>query len=187
MNLSNHFLLATPALRDSIFSKSLIWIGAHDEDGALGFVVNKPSKISAKKLLTKLCGGHPPARRFGADEMVVKGGPLRQEQIFVLHTPHKTRYDKTSGGGEDGIATTVSRDIVDDILKTGGPEKIVLVAGHAGWGGGQLEDEVAQNAWVTLPADAAIIFGHPPEERLAAAVGKLGFNWQNFAHQTGRA
>ena len=172
MNLANHFLLAMPNLEDSLFSGSLIYLCEHSDSGAMGIIINKPSPVTMNVVFAAI-GKDTPAR-FN-NQYVMMGGPMQTERGFVLHTPI------------GNIALTTSRDIIDGLQQNDEIQGAVLTIGYSSWGAGQLEQEIAQNSWLTVPADEHILFGIPPEERYAAAFNKLGIRRENFAGAMGHA
>ncbi|WOV91147.1 MAG: YqgE/AlgH family protein [Candidatus Zeuxoniibacter abyssi] len=182
MNLTNHFLISTGNLRRSIFEGAVIFICRHDSEGAFGLVVNKPSDTSVCELLDSL-KVEPPASNN--EFMVLRGGPVKQEQVFILHTPAK-EFDVTIKVGED-IGVTLSRDILTAVSEGCAPEKLFFYFGYAGWGEGQLEEEVSENAWITIPASPEIIFDLPASQRLDEATKRLGFDISNLSDFAGHA
>ncbi|MFC2293586.1 MAG: YqgE/AlgH family protein [Kingella oralis] len=182
MNLANHFLLAMPNLEDSLFSGSLIYLCEHGENGAMGVIVNKPSPVTMNVVFAAI-GKDTPARF--KNQYVMMGGPMQTERGFVLHTPIGN-WD-SSLSITDSIALTTSRDIIEGLHQDDEIQGAVLTIGYSGWSAGQLEQEIAQNSWLTVPADPHILFGIPPEKRYAAAFGKLGIRRENFAGAMGHA
>ena len=202
MNFSKHFLLSTDNLRGSFFAESVILLCRHDEDGAFGIVVNKPSPTKVRDLLRALrIRGEKPgnggADAEGGDDgaiyispdidggPVMQGGPVKPEQVFVLHSPERD-YEATIKV-DDNIAVTLSRDILAAIAQKRAPRKILFAFGYAGWGEGQLEDEISQNAWVPIPASADVVFDLPAEGRLPAALKRVGFDISKLADAAGNA
>ena len=202
MNFAKHFLLSTDNLRGSFFAESVILLCRHDEDGAFGIVVNKPSPTKVRDLLRALrIRGEKPGNG-GADNEgdgdgaiyispdidggpVMQGGPVKPEQVFVLHSPERD-YEATIKV-DDNIAVTLSRDILAAIARRRAPRKILFAFGYAGWGEGQLEDEISQNAWVPIPASPDVVFDLPAEGRLPAALKRVGFDISKLADAAGNA
>ena len=182
MNLANHFLLAMPNLEDSLFAGSLIYLCEHSENGAMGIIVNKPSPVPMNVVFAAI-GKDTPAR-FN-NQYVMMGGPMQTERGFVLHTPIGN-WD-SSLSITDRIALTTSRDIIDGLQQDNEIQGVVLTIGYSSWGAGQLEQEIVQNSWLTVLADAHILFDLPPEERYPAAFNKLGIRRENFAGAMGHA
>lgn len=170
MNLSNHFLIAMPGMNDPFFSDSVVYVCQHDEDGALGIIINKPSPVLIEMVFAAASGSAPPHLK---NSPVLMGGPVQIDRGFVLHTPDK-EWQSSLKICED-VSLTTSRDIIESMGQsenTGGQALISI--GSASWSGGQLEKELAENAWLTVAADTHILFNTPPEKRYAAALAKLG-------------
>lgn len=181
--LTNHFLIAMPSMQDSYFAKSLVYLCEHNARGALGVVVNRPLDMTLAELFEKV---DLPLRAPGfAAQPVYFGGPVQTDRGFVLHRP-KGQFQATLAVSE-AIGLTSSRDILEAIGETGQPGEVLISLGYAGWGPGQLEEEIMQNAWLTVPADPEVLFSLPPEERQAAALQKLGVNLAFLAEGAGHA
>lgn len=182
-NLTHHFLIAMPAMADTNFARTLTYIAEHNEQGALGLIVNRPIDMTLATLFERI-----DMQLHAADiarRPVYYGGPVQTERGFVLHRPVGEWHSTLPVNDEVGL--TSSRDILQSLSETGQPEDVLVSLGHAGWTGGQLEQELAENAWLTLPADMSIIFDLPPEERLAAAMQKLGVDFTNLSEIAGHA
>ena len=164
MKLEHHFLLSMPSLGGDYFAQALLYIYEHNQQGAMGLIVNRPSSMSLAELNSQL--GLSLNRNL-LDTTVFEGGPVAPEQGFVLHS-----------GNEAGQSYQVSSDI--DILKSiannNGPSQFIVALGHAGWGPGQLEQEVMDNLWLTVPAEPDEVFMQPPEQRLNFVAEKMGIN-----------
>jgi putative transcriptional regulator len=181
-SFKNHFLVAMPGLNDSIFAHSLTYICEHNENGAMGIVINHPLDISIDDIFSYLeIQGTPGEHK----EAIMAGGPVDSNRGFVLH--------RSGGDWEASMAITSelsltsSLDILDAIAHNTGPKDSLIALGYAGWGAGQLEEEIANNAWLTLPADSRIIFDTPCELRLKAATEQLGIDWCLIAPTAGHA
>lgn len=181
--LTDQFLIAMPGMVDPNFAGAVVYICDHGEQGALGLVINRPTDISVGELFDKVDLKLEIAPR--KDEPVYYGGPVQPERGFVLHRPG-TRYNSTLPVTE-GIALTTSKDVLEAMAGGEGPSDVLITLGYAGWGSGQLEDEIGQNAWLTVPAEASVIFALPPEERHAAALRLLGIDALAAAGLTGQA
>lgn len=183
INLTDNFLIAMPALQDPYFAHSLVYICEHNENGALGIIVNRPIDMNLAGLFEKIdlkledraLGGLP----------VYFGGPVQLDRGFVLHRP-VGRWQSTLAVNED-VGLTSSRDVLSSVGSTGLPAEIIVTLGYAGWDAGQLESELAQNSWLTVPAKASILFEMPPEERLPAAMQKLGVSFTQLSDVAGHA
>jgi putative transcriptional regulator len=184
--LTDHFLIAMPAMDDPYFSKSLVYIAEHNDQGALGIIVNRPIDMSMATLFEKI------DVPFEAEESttlgklpVFFGGPVQTDRGFVLHRP-LGEWQSTLAVNQD-VGLTSSRDVLQAVARDGLPSEIMVTLGYSGWGAGQLEHELAQNAWLTVPADAHILFGLPYEERLPSAMEILGIDFANLAARPGHA
>jgi putative transcriptional regulator len=167
--LTGQLLIAMPAMTDPRFSQSVIYLCAHTPEGAMGLVLNKPiQRPSFDDLLRQLeVAPAPPARRI----RLCAGGPVDNARGFVLHTA-----DWTGEGSlrvDDGLALTASLDVLKAIAEGGGPREGILALGYAGWGPGQLDAEIQQNAWLSVPADETIVFDGEHNTKWRRALGKL--------------
>ncbi len=186
INLTDHFLIAMPAMADPYFAKALIYIAEHNDHGALGIIVNRPLDMSLATLMEriKLPFASAPASPL-ARLPVFFGGPVQTDRGFVLHRP-LGKWQSTLAVTED-IGLTSSRDILQ-ALSSGHPAQDILVTlGYSGWGAGQLEEELARNDWLTVRADPHILFALPFEERLPSAMERLGIDFSNLAGEAGHA
>ncbi|WP_026244403.1 YqgE/AlgH family protein [Dasania marina] len=183
-NLTGHFLIAMPSLNGSAFGHTITYICEHNEQGAMGIVLNHPLQLNLDDIFAHLEIDDVSATRPDA---VLAGGPVQTERGFVLHEHHQ---DKTWQGTQslaNNIYLTTSQDILDDMAHDRGPEHSLVALGYAGWGAGQLEAELAENAWLTTPADNDIIFRTPIEKRASAAAAKLGIDLSLISPQAGHA
>ncbi len=184
-NLTNHFLIAMPGLHDPNFEKTVTYICEHtSEHGAMGIIINSPLDIPMSEILEQLDIDHPISRL--ENSIIYLGGPVSSDRGFVLHESTSTRWDSTLVV-KDGISITTSRDILQAIARGKGPEKRLLALGYAGWSPGQLEQELAANAWLCGPADEAIIFDQPASQRWQAAARDLGVDLSLLSTETGHA
>ncbi|MDT8363473.1 MAG: YqgE/AlgH family protein [Nitrosomonas sp.] len=183
VNLTDHFLIAMPNLENSFFAKTLTYICEHNEEGALGLVVNRPTDISVEKLLQHL--GISPGELKAGSLPVLLGGPVQVDGGFVLHQPVGSWESTLSTNATTGL--TASIDILQAVAYHRGPEKMLVTLGYAGWAAGQLEEELAQNAWLTVPASTEILFEMSSEERLPAAMQLLGIDFCHLSSQVGHA
>lgn len=181
--LRDHFLLAMPSLTEGIFSHSITYICEHGESGAMGIVINQPLDLTVAEIFEHLKIKAGP----GFDEEpVMAGGPVQIDHGFVLHKDCATDWE-ASIHVTDEITLTTSRDILRAIAVGDGPKDNLIALGYAGWTAGQLEEELAQNSWLTLPADSDIIFSIPHEQRLGAAAAALGIDMNLISGQAGHA
>jgi len=191
--LTHHFLVAMPGLQDGVFSRSVIYLCEHSERGAMGLVINKPADLTLPQLFDKL--DLPLLRHDLREAQVLDGGPVQPERGFVLHDP-VTLPDAQQAAGPvyaatlqvpDGLALTTSRDVLDAMSGGAGPRRVLMTLGYAGWGEGQLESELAENAWLTVPAQASVVFETPPAQRYDAALGLLGLQPWMLSPEAGHA
>ena len=183
MELTHHFLLSMPTLQDPNFQRTLTFICEHSEHGAMGLVVNRPMTLTVGEVLQHL--GIEAVVPEIARQPVHYGGPVESERGFILHDPGR-EWEGTMSLS-DAVALTTSRDILEAMARGEGPEHALVTLGYSGWGAGQLEDEIAQNAWLTCPASTEILFHLPAEERLAAAAAKLGIDLDLMSSDAGHA
>jgi len=182
-NLTNHFLIAMPALKDSNFFHTVTYICEHNDDGAMGIVLNRPTDLQLADLLGQLDIESSSAEAVA--QTIYLGGPVQTERGFVLHTPEQGWDSTLNVTGE--VSITTSRDILQSIAGGEGPEKSLIALGYAGWAGGQLEDELSANAWLSGPADIEVIFDLPPEQRWESAASLLGVDLNLLSAETGHA
>lgn len=180
-SLKGHFLIAMPALQDPNFFHSVTYICEHNEDGAMGIVINRRTNVTVGEILAQLGLQWP--QQETADMMVYQGGPVDTQRGFVLHQP-VGEWDATLEV-EDGIGVTSSLDILEALSRNEGPDRVLVSLGYAGWGPGQLEEEIVQNAWLSGPADSSIIFDLPDEERWQAAATLLGVDLSLLSNDVG--
>lgn len=179
-SLKNHFLIAMPQLQDPNFAGTLTYICDHGEQGAMGIVVNRPIDITLGEILSQLDLGDA-----GCDESVYAGGPVQTERGFVLHDDDGQW--QSSLAIARGVHMTTSRDILAALGSGSGPRHHIVALGYAGWGAGQLESELAENAWLTCPASPEILFHTPWHKRLEAAALSLGISFSQISAQVGHA
>lgn len=191
-NLTHHFLMAMPGLKDSTFSKSVVYLCEHSERGALGLVINKPSDITLQALFEKL--DLPLTRPDVVNSPVLQGGPVQTERGFVLHEAVFADQDKPSDPVyastmtiAGGLEMTTSKDVLEAISTGGGPRKLLITLGYSAWGEGQLESELAENCWLTVAADQTVIFDTPIEQRYNKALALLGLESWMLSSEAGHA
>lgn len=182
-SLRDHFLIAMPTLSEGIFAHSLTYICEHSETGAMGIVVNRPLKLRLLEILEHL---EIDGIRVHREDPVMAGGPVQTDRGFVLHRASERHWESTLRISDE-IALTTSRDILAAIAHNEGPDDNLVALGYAGWSAGQLEEEIAANAWLTLPADTAIIFNTPIAQRVDAAAAQLGIDMALMAPGAGHA
>ena len=182
-NLTNHFLIAMPQLADPNFEHTVTYICVHNEEGAMGIVVNRPLEMALGEVLSQMALS--PGSAEIASQPIYLGGPVHTDRGFVLHRP-ATAWGSTLGvTPEVGLST--SRDILEAMARGEGPTEALVALGYAGWGAGQLEAEMAQNAWLSGPADLDIVFRLPPERRWEVAANRIGVDLAALSHDVGHA
>lgn len=185
MDLSRQFLLAMPGRVSGELANTVIYVCEHTEHGALGLVINRPTDLTVGDLLQridlKLSLEIGPVRKAP----VFFGGPVQTDRGFVLHVPRR-RYSSSIALGDD-VALTTSRDVLQDVADGHGPEHMLVTLGYAGWGAGQLEDELARNAWLNVLSSNQILFDLPPDERYDAALAQLGIRASMLTGDAGHA
>ncbi|MDN7125239.1 YqgE/AlgH family protein [Pseudidiomarina sp. 1APP75-32.1] len=175
-NLQNHFLIAMPGMDDPFFHRSVTYICEHNAEGAMGLIINQPVELNVANLLEQL-EIVVPEQSLMFDKQVFAGGPLARDRGFVLHSPEEEW--RSSARLSDDVMITTSKDILEAMGRGDAPEKFLLTLGYAGWEAGQLEQELADNSWLTIPADPEILFNTPITERWQKATETLGFHaWQ---------
>ena len=183
VNLTHHFLIAMPSMADPYFAKTLTYICEHNDQGALGLVVNRPIDMTLSALFGRL--------ELSLEERgmglapVYFGGPVQTDRGFVLHQP-VGRWQATLAV-KDSVGLTTSRDILEAMANGQGPRQQLVALGYAGWAPGQLEDEILRNGWLTVKARTDLIFDLPPEARYDAAMSMLGVNAANLSEEAGHA
>lgn len=182
--LHNQFLVAMPSLADPNFAQTVTLICEHNARGALGIVLNRPLSMRLGDVFEQL--DLPRHDQSGADQRILRGGPVQGDRGFVLHVP-KGEWDSTLKVS-DSLHVTTSRDILVAMAGGQGPRQTVMALGYAGWEAGQLEDEIRSNAWLNVPADdSSIIFDVPFEQRWHAAARLLGVDLGRISASAGHA
>lgn len=182
-SLANQLLVALPALGDPQFARSVTLVCQHDAEGAMGVMVNRPSEYTLGEVL----------RQMGIEcddaallvQPVLAGGPVHPERGFVLHDG-EAGWDSTLVITGD-LSVTTSRDVLEAIARGEGPDHAIVALGCAGWGAGQLEQELVENSWLTVPADAELLFTLPLPMRWQASAGRLGVDLAHMADYSGHA
>lgn len=183
VNLTDHFLIAMPAMTDPHFSKTLTYICEHNEHGALGVVVNRPLDMNLHTLLEQI--EMQPSNPDCTSIAVHYGGPVQIDRGFVLHDPPGEWQSTLTVNQQIGLTT--SKDILQATSQGSGPARMLVTLGYAGWAPGQLEHELAQNAWLTVRANAEILFDTPAEQRLNSAMSLLGISFAALSDGAGHA
>jgi putative transcriptional regulator len=188
INLTHHFLIAMPGLDDAAFAKSVIYMCEHTDRGALGLIINKPSDINLKGLFDKV---ELPLRREDlTDALVFQGGPVQTERGFVLHEsmmPGQESVYASTMTIPGGLEMTTSKDVLEALSTGAGPRRVFVSLGYSAWGEGQLESEISDNSWLTVPADMSVIFDTPADERYEKAMLLLGLQSWMLSPEAGHA
>lgn len=183
-SLQNHFLVAMPVLQDQNFAHAVIYICVHNEEGAMGITINRPMlDLNMGEIMQQM------NITITAESLrqtpVLLGGPVQPERGFLIHRPG-TKWQSTLAVTDD-IAVTSSQDILQALADGKGPEEFLMVLGFSGWSEGQLEQELANNAWLTVPADPKVLFDLPFNERWEAAGSLLGIQMGDLSDEVGHA
>ena len=182
-NLTNHFLIAMPALNDPNFFHTVTYICEHNDKGAMGIVINRPIEMHLSDIFEHM--GITQTGTKSTTQLVFNGGPVEEDRGFVLHDFGK-KWESTLNITSN-LAITTSRDILEAIANDEGPTKSLVALGYAGWGEGQLEQELADNAWLSGPADDDILFQLPAQQRWEAAARKIGVDLNLLSTSAGHA
>ena len=192
INLTHHFLIAMPGLEDESFARSVVYLCEHSERGALGLIINKPTDITLKGLFDKV--DLSLRREDLTKEPVFQGGPVQTERGFVLHEPmlmDKGETDELAYASTmtipGGLEMTTSKDVLEALSTGAGPRRVLITLGYSSWGEGQLESELAENAWLTVAADLSVIFDTPVPERYDRALSLLGLQAWMISPEAGHA
>lgn len=188
LNLADHFLIAMPSMLDPVFGGTVVYLCEHNAGGALGVIINKPTDMTLNVLFERIDMKLEiaPQRDVEFDKkLVMFGGPVQVERGFVLHAPHGNFSSMMKV--TDEVALTTSKDVLEAVAAGDGPRRMLVTLGCAGWSGGQLEDEIVRNGWLTVRADHGIIFDTPVEQRFAAAMKLLGIDPMMLTGDAGHA
>ena len=211
INLTHHFLIAMPSLEDETFAKSVVYVCEHSERGAMGLVINKPSELSMEGLFEKV--DLPLHRQDLMSAPVLQGGPVHTERGFVLHDALWSHEAEQAGDVVEaaqeaaalsavsdkesvyastmtipgGLEMTTSKDVLEALSMGAGPKRVLISLGYSAWGEGQLESELAENSWLTVGADMAVIFDTPVEQRYARAMKLLGLEPWMLSNEVGHS
>lgn len=181
--LANQMLIAMPGLADPNFARTVTLLCQHTSEGAIGITVNRQSNFTLSEVLDQL--GLDCADPTVRDLPVLEGGPVHRDRGFVLHSPMEG-FESSLEISSD-IMVTTSRDVLASVADGTGPERYLVALGYAGWSDGQLELELRENAWLSVPADSGILFELPLPDRWARAVGTLGVDISNLHDVGGHA
>ncbi len=182
-SLENQFLIAMPSLNDPYFNKTVTYICEHNDDGAMGLIINLPVNLTLNELLAQLDEKKDELPELA--QQVLTGGPVSTDRGFVLHSPQPGW--RSSLALSDELMITTSKDILMALGSDKAPEHYMVTLGYAGWGPGQLEQEIQANSWLTMPADSDILFNTPIEQRWQKATEKLGIDLAHLSSDVGHA
>ncbi|MDP3515739.1 MAG: YqgE/AlgH family protein [Pseudohongiella sp.] len=184
--LEHHFLIAMPQLQDPHFQGSVTYLWKHDKNGALGVVINRPSKLPITGLMEemKIAVSDNIVQKL-SDKKVMAGGPVEKNKGFILHDAG-TEWEYTLPIN-DMISLSMSRDILQDIASGGGPARYIAALGCAGWDAGQLEQEISDNVWLTVPANPDLLFSENHKTMAEAAAAILGVNLSQLSTLSGHS
>ncbi|MFC3072113.1 YqgE/AlgH family protein [Shinella pollutisoli] len=187
--LDGHFLIAMPNMADTNFARTVVYICAHSEDGAMGFVINRPQPLSFSDVLLhlQLVGEEELIRLPGAtrDFPIRSGGPVESGRGFVLHSDDY--MSESSIPVSDDICLTATLDIVKAITRGRGPRRGLMMLGYAGWGAGQIESEIGANGWLTCPAQEELIFDTNLDSKYERALALMGVTPAMLSAEAGHA
>lgn len=184
--LEHHFLIAMPQLQDPHFQGSVTYLWKHDKNGALGVVINRPSKLPITGLMEemKISVSDQVVKKL-TEKKVMAGGPVEKNKGFILHDAG-TEWEYTLPIN-DKISLSMSRDILQDIASGGGPARYIAALGCAGWDAGQLEQEISDNVWLTVPADPDLLFSENHKDMADAAAAILGVSLSQLSTLSGHS
>lgn len=184
LELQNCFLVAMPGLGDFSFNQAVVYVCAHNEEGTMGIIINQPLfEVTLGEILEQM---EITSRNEKVNaQSVYLGGPVQPERGFIIHRPNDEWQSTLITSGDIGV--TSSKDILQAIAEGDGPEEAIVILGYAGWGAGQLEEEIAKNYWLVTPATPEILFKTPSTERWSEAAALLGVDMLNISGETGHA
>jgi len=184
-NLQNQFLVAMPGLADPYFASTVTYLWRHSDDGALGIVINKPMQASLTHIFDELEIEYAKAATF-QQQKILAGGPVEREKGFIIHD-HSRDTDESSFPVTNEISINTSKDMLQRIARGEGPENYIIALGCAGWDKGQLEQEIIDNSWLTVPANSELIFSHDYANKAAAVAGLLGIDLNQLSSLAGHS
>ncbi|MCG5529431.1 YqgE/AlgH family protein [Halorhodospira halochloris] len=182
--LANHFLIAMPNLADPNFAHTVTLLCEHNAAGAMGLIINRPTEVKLCDLFEHL--ELEASENSPREQIVYAGGPVQRDRGFVIHPPDDNNWDATARISPE-VAITTSRDILAALARGEGPEQSLVALGYAGWGSGQLEEELAQNAWLSGPIDSKVIFETDTSRRWYAAAANMGIDISLLSSESGHA
>jgi len=183
-SLEHHFLIAMPALENSWFEKTVIYIVEDNEHGAMGLVINLPNKLNVQELLEHFDLSVPNHAAF-LEQQVLIGGPVDLERGFILHDD--VGDWKSTMSLPDNLTMTVSEDFLEALSQNKAPLRFMVCLGFAGWEPGQLANEIQDNSWLTIPFNQSLLFDTPAEDKWEVALGTLGISPEFLSSEAGHA
>ena len=188
-SLRHSLLIAMPQLQDQNFVNSVIYICEHNRKGAMGLIINQPTNIPLYDMFQRSgSDDQKPASSAGFSNALLHfGGPVEIECGFILHTLTESWHQKHSIAVTSNIALTSSLELLMAIAAGSGPEKFLVTMGYAGWGPGQLEQEMGNNVWLNCPATPTLIFDTPRKQLLNRACEQIGVTYSLLSHEVGHA
>lgn len=184
--LENQFLIAMPQMEDSYFANTVTYLWKHNDDGALGIVINKPLQACVADIFDELEIECSIDEGTFQDTQVLAGGPVERDKGFIIHGAGDKSWE-SSISVTDEISICTSKSILEDIAAGDGPENYLIALGCAGWDAGQLESEISKNAWLTVPADPMLVFSNDYENKAKQAASLLGVDLQQLAPGAGHS
>lgn len=182
--LSNHFLIATPKLSDPFFSRSVVYVCEHNDEGSMGIIINLPVHTTVGKVLETVLQTEIKSKELNT-EPIYAGGPVHMDHGFILHYPQEGWNSSIQISPE--VMLTTSKDILEALGTERGPNQYLVAMGFAGWEPGQLEDEIRDNSWLVAPAQAHILFDTPASERWHKTGESLGIDLYQMTDEIGHA
>lgn len=182
--LENQFLIAMPQLNDPYFANTVTYLWRHNEEGALGIVVNKPLQASVADIFDELDIVCPTSGAFRTQH-VLAGGPVEKDKGFIIHDAGESW--ESSIAVTPSVTICTSKTILQDIANGEGPDNYLVALGCAGWEAGQLEREIGENAWLTAPADSDLLFSSDFASKAEAAAARLGIDLQQISPEAGHS
>ncbi len=185
-SLAHHLLIAMPSLQDPVFSRTVTYLCEHNDDGAMGLILNRPVDISLQQLLVALTIKDEGFTLAPAtNNQVLFGGPVNSDRGFVLHSAGSTFA--SSHQLTDEIALTTSKDVLEALGTLDQPQRYLVTLGYSGWSPGQLEQELRDNVWLTIPAEPELLFEVPQAQLWQQAVSRLGIDICHLSNDVGHA
>jgi len=185
-SLENQFLVAMPQLEGSYFADTVTYLWKHNEDGAIGIVINKPLQLREVDIFDELKIDYKvEQQQMTIKRQVLSGGPVERDKGFIIHDSLDEWESSINVTPEIKICT--SKSILQDIARGKGPKNYLIALGCAGWEAGQLEQEIIKNSWLTVPANPKLIFSQSHSSKLTEAAGILGVNIRQLPQEAGHS